>query len=659
MFNLINKDWLENKENAYKAQTALNQINKVCEKYADKSTGNYPYLSDDEKDDVMNKTIVLSAYLLYLTAKSGKKVSFKDLIEKKVFVDLDFRRQCKINYVKLNWKNSENINEKIKEIENEDDDFSEQSCEKTIKPDLKYTDYFDPYISADKCFQKGVMLSNYTKEYLNEKIWNHLMPLLKVFPAEIFKEVVLGATDSDVINFCEVIVNILNILDIKNDDNVLFDDAENSCLPMVAYTENKKAHYCSKNYDLITLIRTSLLPDNTETWAWNRWKENIYNCNFSESVKTEFDKIWLLNAHGKKSNKFKFYYSDNFWEHNEIDDSAFEIDWNDHTISEVAEKFGIDTFALIGADNRIVSDWCNILNNIESIKNAKKTVCLVFNAALYEKAYAPFRKVLIENGLIESIYAGRKYSIMVFSEKNTSIDFCKVYDDRISCNFCFDEISTTPFENLIILANDSNLYIDSYLGEDDYLRNAVTLGSVISKSFRGVAFSKKKLQTVCSAFETKKRFLSYSDIKNGIISKDMLSLLKIDEKQEKYCAKNGDLIISKIAPLKIAVVDNYAGQILVGENLYVIRLKNKVEPYYVKAFLESTKGKKQIEKLLEDKKSPALSIQDIRNLKIVLPEWANQKFFVDHRYKMMLMDIEYLQSVLAKKFDELSHLIEE
>ena len=36
MFNLINENLLEKKENAKKAEAALNDINKICAKYADK-----------------------------------------------------------------------------------------------------------------------------------------------------------------------------------------------------------------------------------------------------------------------------------------------------------------------------------------------------------------------------------------------------------------------------------------------------------------------------------------------------------------------------------------------------------------------------------------------------------------------------------------------
>ena len=191
------------------------------------------------------------------------------------------------------------------------------------------------------------------------------------------------------------------------------------------------------------------------------------------------------------------------------------------------------------------------------------------------------------------------------------------------------------------------------------MKNAVTLGSLTKKSFRGVSCTVEELKNFGSDYVTNKRFLKYSDIKDGIISNDMQSLLQIDEKYKKYCAKEGDLIISKIcSPFKVAVIEGNAREVLVGDNLYVIRLDDNFlcdKAYCVKAFLESSKGKKQIEKILSGKKLRALSLQDVLNLKIELKD-KNAQYAIANEYKDSLHKIKNAHALISQKIEELSHL---
>lgn len=643
MFNLINEKLLEKKENAKKAKAALNEINKICAKYAGDS-------------DQAEQLTVLSAYLLLLTAQTDKNVSFQDLIEKKVFVDLDFRRKCKINYYKKIKEENERLysllfkDEAWKWIEESNDDYHQ--IKETLKNKkeyssqnyyffLNYMDEYDPYIPANECFKRGVKLSVEVYNLMNEQLWDHLKKIEKKYPAEIFKEVALCATNAETLNANETFAAITKILEIKEGDAFLFDGAIDSSDFMSFYQLNKKAHYTLNLPKTDIIVRGTLLSENVKIW--------------DKTPDTVFDKIIFCGykAYGFGPYRDSSLLSNGCYTDNDPkDEDAVGI------VRKTAKKYGIDEQALSGVDMQCLFDYCNLLENIELLKKAKKALCLFPNEALYAKSYEPFRRILIESGLVESVLGGKEKSFLVLSNGNTDVSFYKAYDNFFRFSFDKDDKKETA-ANADILGNDANLYFEAYLYEDGYLKNAATLGSLTIKSFRGVSCTAEGIKKFGSDYVTNKRFLKYSDIKDGIISNDMQSLLQIDERYKKYCAEAGDLIISKIcSPFKVAVIEGDVREVLVGDNLYVIRLDDKsADPYFVKAFLESPKGKRQIEKILSGKKSRALSLQDVLELKIKLIDIYAQYAFADE-YKEKLHDIINAQFILSRKLEKLSHLWE-
>ena len=81
-----------------------------------------------------------------------------------------------------------------------------------------------------------------------------------------------------------------------------------------------------------------------------------------------------------------------------------------------------------------------------------------------------------------------------------------------------------------------------------------------------------------------------------------------------FYANKGDLIISKAFPYNTAIVDD-ENKYLVNDNLFILRLdKNKVDPYYILAFLKSKKTKDLIKSEL--KSSNNLSMKVLKNLEI-------------------------------------------
>lgn len=79
-------------------------------------------------------------------------------------------------------------------------------------------------------------------------------------------------------------------------------------------------------------------------------------------------------------------------------------------------------------------------------------------------------------------------------------------------------------------------------------------------------------------------------INDGEIDKSLPSLIRIESAWEKYCLQDGDIVVSKMGPnFKVVMVRIAPGEkILATSNLYIVRPdQSKVEPLYLKAFIES------------------------------------------------------------------------
>ena len=84
-----------------------------------------------------------------------------------------------------------------------------------------------------------------------------------------------------------------------------------------------------------------------------------------------------------------------------------------------------------------------------------------------------------------------------------------------------------------------------------------------------------------------------------MISDNLLKINGNNNKYDRYLLKNGDVIISsKGTKIKVAVADIKNRKIIPNGNLLVLRLDtNKIEPYYLEAFLNSENGRLALEQI--------------------------------------------------------------
>jgi type I restriction enzyme M protein len=157
-----------------------------------------------------------------------------------------------------------------------------------------------------------------------------------------------------------------------------------------------------------------------------------------------------------------------------------------------------------------------------------------------------------------------------------------------------------------------------YIGFDVGIEDGISFGEISISIKRGAMIKSTELDDVTSIEETNKHYLMLQNIKDGIVDSSLPSLTSIENKYAKYCINNKDLIISKLYPFKVAILQKKENeQILANGNLYFIELdKDKVNPVFVEVFMRSEIGIAQLNRYAKGSAMKSISIKDLKNIQI-------------------------------------------
>ena len=242
---------------------------------------------------------------------------------------------------------------------------------------------------------------------------------------------------------------------------------------------------------------------------------------------------------------------------------------------------------------------------------------------------------------------GRRMNIITDANIERILDACS-HETEISRAVTFNEIAEKQF----------NLSPAAYLEpEEDAIENGAELGTIVSIT-RGAQLQAAALDEMASSKATDCQYLMLANIQNGIIDDELPYLREIDDKLQKYCLKNNNLILSKNgAPFKVAVAEVQPGQhILANGNLYVMTVdETRADPYYLKAYLESEKGAAALKRITVGTTIPNLGVEQLKRLLIPLPMLEEQKKIADE-YRACVTELKILRRKTAKTIDRMSHV---
>lgn len=295
--------------------------------------------------------------------------------------------------------------------------------------------------------------------------------------------------------------------------------------------------------------------------------------------------------------------------------------------------------------------------SISDLENMTDSVVFILNNGLFDdrKVYQTVRKDLIENNRLKAVVAlkpgllhmtNAQIAMLVLGESDGNVymvDATGVYhtnenhkilsDDDISkiVSACKSntEISRHVLKDEIIASNyqlDPICYFDHNLN----FENPVTLKSITKKVICGIEMNPTDLKNAISESETSMYAFSTSDLNSNA----KISTLKYLKELDSYLNHkiiNGSLIISKFGDttkVKIANFDD-ANVIAVGR-MYILELDtDKVNPYYVKAFLESECGQYELNNCKSGVTITKLDLTELLNIQIPLLDVSTQNKIVE------------------------------
>lgn len=332
------------------------------------------------------------------------------------------------------------------------------------------------------------------------------------------------------------------------------------------------------------------------------------------------------------------------------------------------------------------SDWIFNYRLVESIKNTGKAIAIMSAGGLWNTLDKPIREFFIKQGRIEAIialpanlfaFSGVSVAMVVFGQNSGSIKFvdatniCAVgrrqnilTDENIITilDALHSETDISKSVSIEEIAKQNFTFSPAqYLTVKNEIKNGVPFESVILSITRGAPCTASELDDMVSVIPTDYQYLMLANIKKGMIDKELPYLKEISPKYEKYCVRTGNLLLSKNGyPFKVAVAEVPEGRkLLANGNVYIIQLdETKINPYYLKAFLESDLGVAELRSIVVGATIPNIGVAQLNKILIPLIPMEEQER-VAARYQAVLDEIDLLRRKIEKAENSLKDIFPE
>lgn len=341
------------------------------------------------------------------------------------------------------------------------------------------------------------------------------------------------------------------------------------------------------------------------------------------------------------------------------------------------------------------SEWLFISHLINSLKPNGKGIAIVTSSALFAAGTSTIRKNVIKEGVIEAVIAlpsgllcgttAIPVNMVVFNKNKPSenkIHFINaeeifttvpkttarvtktlrkhdiekivsIYRDMLEVEEVSKFVDVEELDDNMLLPRkyvaknevetDNFGTVKIYPGEFKKLPNLRKLGEIAS-FYRGIN------TTSCTPKETGAyKIINLSDVQDGKLNLDTASRYDIetDAKVDNYTVKPGDIIVSnKGSAIKISVVPEHEGQVLISQNFIGIRPSKKQSPEFIKEYLLSPLGQYLISSKQLGSTITMLNVKDLQEVHVVcLPKEEQEKIAIEydmkrHDIKVQILNLE-------------------
>lgn len=307
-------------------------------------------------------------------------------------------------------------------------------------------------------------------------------------------------------------------------------------------------------------------------------------------------------------------------------------------------------FTDIEFTGRNTAEWI-FIDNILAQNNgspSSRTIAVVSPRTLFSEDDKEFRNKLIESGRLEGIielptgavnFTGIKLVLLMFSHDNKEIKILdatefvnknkKQFRNEMDVERIYDAYMASNCHKYDVkeLINQRNLLPSNIrIGEIEIV-NGVELGEM-AEVFTGSQYTLRNFEDMFSKESTGYRILTSSDIDNGLVDWKKLQSIKYeDTKFDKFAVKKGDVVVtSKSSKVKTVVVDiEPKEKILVTGGMIIVRPDtNKLNPTYLKMFLDSNIGQTSLKQIQKGSTIITINSKDLKNILVPMVSIAEQ-----------------------------------
>lgn len=340
----------------------------------------------------------------------------------------------------------------------------------------------------------------------------------------------------------------------------------------------------------------------------------------------------------------------------------------------IDERDYVYPFDVIGV-NKV---WRYVYRIIQLLKPNGKAVVIVPNVCTTSQKDERAREWFVSQGYIEAVIAlpekmykgtNAAFTLLLLSHGNDEITFVNATDKgqmirngakRMNSfsEEVIDEIAETVKGNTSSQIKMSSYAVFKRGGMLNPIIYCIMAGvsiegtdfcEVIRSITRGVQIPSGEVDQLISEEPTAYKYLTPANIIDGVIQDDLPFLKTVEEKQKKYVANKGNIVISKNAELfKVALVEE--NNLLICSNLYKVEIDTeKMNPLFLKGYLESDIGRAELRKACSGSITPTLGVEAMKKIRISCPSLEEQEKVVEE-YKYLSEEISKIQEELERLF---------
>ena len=323
---------------------------------------------------------------------------------------------------------------------------------------------------------------------------------------------------------------------------------------------------------------------------------------------------------------------------------------------------------------RITSDWAFVSSILNGLAEKGKAVTIMPNGGLYKLTDLTIRKDIVEKGYVEAVISlpGNIFNntmiettLLVLSNGNKRVKFinasslCEKEENKnkLDVEKIYNEYSNVKDSDITktisikeIEKMSYSLLANNYMAKKKVTINNPKTLSEVAEIFRGYQITSSEINQLS---EIKNnvipcKIINITNLNDGKIDKELTTIYPENDKMNRYLLKNKDILVSakgtinKFAVIEIKDDEKY----IASGNFNIIRLKsNLVNPYYLKMFLESSKGTILLDSIRSGGVLPALNMALFKDMEITVPPIKEQNEAVN-KYLAKQDEIEIIKNKL-------------